>query len=216
MRPPTYLVTCKGLYCCPAFTFCSLETRELLPLPIMAQVVVLSSLWRYFHKIVIAGILLCLLLWILLYYSSNSISKSSSSLSKTEFVHVHDFLENKDSDVKPKSEIATTLPLINESFISESEKFWEISQDQGEDDIFVLIPLTNARVNRNLQTKFEVCVSSMSHLSSAVIHLYVIGDQDSRNIARSFVATISKQNVKVSNFDRNFQDLDCLTTFLRD
>ncbi|XP_025084122.1 xyloside xylosyltransferase 1-like [Pomacea canaliculata] len=201
MRPPTYLVTCKGLYCCPAFTFCSLETRELLPLPIMAQVVVLSSLWRYFHKIVIAGILLCLLLWILIYYSSNSISKSSSSLSKTEFVHVHDFLENKDSDVKPKSEIATTLPLINESFISESEKFWEISQDQGEDDIFVLIPLTNARVNRNLQTKFEVCVSSMSHLSSAVIHLYVIGDQDSRNIARSFVATISKQNVKLTLLD---------------
>ena len=80
---------------------------------------------------------------------------------------------------------------------SQPNSAWNFTHTQTNDEIYVLIPLANVKSSPNLRTKFQICVTSMSELSSAQIVLFVVGDEESRGVAESVVKSLVKKNVQV-------------------
>ena len=68
-----------------------------------------------------------------------------------------------------------------------------------EDNISVIITLSKARQYRELQEKFNVCVSSMLSKTTTPIVFYILGDDDSKDIAEGILHRASgKRQVRFS------------------
>ena len=66
-----------------------------------------------------------------------------------------------------------------------------------EDNISVIITLSKARQYRELQEKFNVCVSSMLSKSTTSIVFYILGDDDSKDIAEGILHRASGKRHQV-------------------
>lgn len=73
--------------------------------------------------------------------------------------------------------------------------------------INVGITFTKVATNKNLQEKFELCVSSLLQYAKVDINFYIIGDMQSQLIARKIFAKIGKVNIK---YDLKSVDADNL------
>lgn len=73
--------------------------------------------------------------------------------------------------------------------------------------INVGITFTKVATNKNLQEKFELCVSSLLQHAKVDINFYIIGDMQSQLIARKIFAKIGKVNIK---YDLKSVDADNL------
>ena len=61
--------------------------------------------------------------------------------------------------------------------------------------INVGIIFTKAAGNANLQQKFRLCVFSILKYARVDFDLYIIGDRESQNIARTIISRVKKVNV---------------------
>ena len=63
----------------------------------------------------------------------------------------------------------------------------------------VMISLTKAEYNSELQNKFRTCIRSLFHFSSVHVNLHIIGDNASRDVATQILAeSVEKSKYTVS------------------
>lgn len=149
---------------------------------------------RHFLKLFVLASLISLLLFVVFNYSRKI--TPFHKFTRLQRTSNENTKHNPDDKNFAREEIPRPYDGLDN--VSRSYKMWNISGSSNGDEIHVMIPLANAKWNRNLQQKFEICVSSMLDLSSAFISLYVVGDTDSHTFAATFVHSLGKQNVKVS------------------